>query len=296
MSKSLARVDSIPELLTLAHKVTEANRTSSTRRAYAADWRTFEAWCASHGVRALPALPEVVVAYLTHLGASGAKVSTIERALVALRHAHREANVDWPEHRGIRETMKGLRRTLGTAQKKAAPIQDTDLPALLAGESSRDRALVLVGWSAALRRSELVALDVSDIEFSPQGVKITVRRSKTDQEGAGMVRAIPMGRALCPVKALWVYLQESGISEGRVFPLSDRTVVNVLRRIASKAGLDPARVSGHSLRAGFMSTAAVRGKSLAAIMRQSGHKSERVALGYIRAATVWQDNAADGLL
>ena len=112
-----------------------------------------------------------------------------------------------------------------------------------------------------------------------------------------MIRAVPMGRGpLCPVKALWGYLQEVGIAEGRVFPISDRTVVNVLRRLATNAGLNLERVSGHSLRSGFMTTAAVHGKNLAAIMRQSGHKSERVALGYIRAATVWQDNAADGLL
>lgn len=297
MSKALAPVPSIPELLTIAHAVSKANRASATRRAYAADWRTFAAWCASQGVQALPASPEVVTAYLAHLGISGVKVATIERAIVSLRHAHREAGVDWPEHRAIRETMKGLRRTLRTAQKKAMPIQDTDIPALVVGASARDRALVLVGWSGAFRRSELVAIDAADLEFSPHGVQITIPKSKTDQEGEGKVRGIPMGHGpLCPVRALWTYLQEAGISAGRVFPLSDRTLVNVLRRLAVKAGLDPARVSGHSLRAGFMTSAARRGKSLAAIMRQSGHKSERVALGYIRAATVWQDNAADGLL
>jgi len=224
-------------------------------------------------------------------------MATIDRAVAALRRAHKDAAVEWPDHLAIRETLKGLRRRLRTAQRKATPLQDTDLAAMLAGASERDRALVLLGWAAALRRSELVALVVSDVAFSPSGLMVTLRNSKTDQEGEGRTRGVPMGRRpLCPVHALWKYLAETGITEGRIFPISDRTASEIVKRLAKGAGLDADRVSGHSLRSGFATTAAIKGKSLASIMKQTGHKSERVALGYIRTATVWQDNAADGLL
>jgi len=293
---ALVSTHSFPSLLALAAEVAEDRTARATRRGYAADWRAFEAWAATHGLEPLPARPETIVAYLAHLSL-GHKMATIDRAVAALRRAHKDAAVEWPDHLAIRETLKGLRRRLRTAQRKATPLQDTDLAAMLAGASERDRALVLLGWASALRRSELVALVVSDVAFSPSGLMVTLRNSKTDQEGEGRTRGVPMGRGpLCPVRALWKYLAETGITEGRIFPISDRTASEIVKRLAKGAGLDADRVSGHSLRSGFATTAAIKGKSLASIMKQTGHKSERVALGYIRTATVWQDNAADGLL
>lgn len=295
-ASALVSTHSLPSLLAIAAEAAEAKDASATRRGYAADWRSFESWAGAHGLATLPARPETIVAYLAHLSV-GHKMATIDRAVAALRRAHKDAAVEWPDHLAIRDTLNGLRRRLRTAQRKATPLQDTDLAAMLTGASERDRALVLLGWAAALRRSELVALVVGDVAFSPNGLMVTLRSSKTDQEGEGQTCGVPMGRGpLCPVRALWKYLAEAGITEGRIFPISDRTVSEIVKRLAKSAGLDAERVSGHSLRSGFATTAAIKGKSLASIMKQTRHKSERVALGYIRAATVWQDNAADGLL
>jgi integrase len=295
-ANALVSTHSLPSLLAIAAEAAEAKRTSATRRGYAADWRAFQAWAAPHGLATLPARPETIVAYLAHLSLDH-KIATIDRAVSALRRAHKDAAVEWPDHPAIRETLKGLRRKLRTAQRKATPLQDTDLAAMLLNASARDRALVLLGWAAALRRSELVALVVDDVVFSPDGLMVTLRSSKTDQEGEGQVCGVSMGRGpLCPVRALWKYLAEAGIAEGRIFPISDRTASEIVKRLAKSAGLDADLVSGHSLRSGFATTAAIKGKSLASIMKQTRHKSERVALGYIRAATIWQDNASEGLL
>ena len=162
----------------------------------------------------------------------------------------------------------------------------------------RDRAILTLGWFAALRRSELVALDVADVAFTADGLVVTVRRGKTDQEGHGRAIGVPYASApaLCPVRALRACLDASATVEGRMFPVSDRTVARLVKRAASAAGLDPAAFAGHSLRAGFATTAAKKGKSLDAIMRQTGHRSERVARGYIRHARLFDDNAARGLV
>jgi site-specific recombinase XerD len=291
-------------------------RASSTRRAYAADFSAFEAWCAVHGLASMPAPPSVVAVYLTHLADSGRKTATIERALTGVVHAHRSRGFDWPRaHPAIASVMAGIRRHIGTAPAQKAPVVDELLAAMLAtlGEDLRglrDRALLTIGWAGAFRRSELVALNVADITRSSEGLIVAVKRSKVDQEGRGAEKGIPYASraALCPVRSLEGWLATAAIAEGplfryidrhgRVHPeaLSDRSVARIVQRTAERAGIDPTTVAGHSLRAGFATTAAKRGKSLDAIMRQTLHKSERVARGYIRHAKLFDDNAAVGLL
>jgi site-specific recombinase XerD len=291
-------------------------RASSTRRAYAADFRAFEQWCAAQALVSMAAPPSVVAVYLTHLAESGRKVATIERALTGIVHAHRSRGFDWPRaHPAIASVMGGIRRHLGTAPSQKAPVVDELLAAMLGTldddlRGQRDRALLTLGWSGAFRRSELVALTVADVARSSEGLIVTVRRSKGDQEAKGAQKGIPYASraALCAVRSLDAWLAASGITEGPIFryidrhgsihgeALGDRSVARIVQRTAASAGLDASTVGGHSLRAGFATTAAKRGKSLDAIMRQTLHKSERVARSYIRHAKLFDDNAAVGLL
>jgi site-specific recombinase XerD len=321
-STDLATVTTVTQLATLAPLVDSANgyaaesKAANTRRGYEGDFARFAAWCSSKGLASLPANPGTVAVYLAALADEGRKVATLERALAGIVAAQRAGGVDWPKgHRVIRDTLAGIRRRLGVAPSKKAPVLGTDLAAMVAPLGTdlaglRDRALLTLGWFGAFRRSELVALDVTDIERTREGVIVTVRRSKTDQEGEGSTKGIPYAGnpALCPVRALEAYLAAAAVTQGPIFRavdrhgnlaaegLNGRTVARIVQRAAELAGLDASRVSGHSLRAGFATTAAKAGRSLDSIMRQTGHRSERVARGYIRTATVFDGNAAAGLV
>lgn len=292
-------------------------KSANTRRAYAGDVAAFTAWCEGQGLSALPAAPETVALYVTHLAtAKGRKVAGIARALVAISQEHKRARLDSPaRHPGVLEVMRGIRRTLGMAQvqKRAAALPElrSMLAALptdtLAGQ--RDRALLLVGFAGAFRRSELVALTVADVAFEPDGARVQLRRSKTDQEGAGREVGLPYGSdpSTCPVRALRAWLEAGEVKDGPLFRavdqhghvsktgLSDRSVALIVKRAAKAANLDETRFSGHSLRAGLATAAAKAGKDTAAIMRQTGHRSEAMVRRYIRAATVFSDNAASGI-
>jgi site-specific recombinase XerD len=311
-----------PAPLTLAGLVESANayasasRAESTRRAYRADWKRFEAWCSSNRLASLPATPEVVALYLTHLADAGRKVSTIGRALASISQAHRFANHASPRSTArVGETMRGIRRRLGSAQTGKAPVLVEQLRRMLEGIpatllGTRDRALLALGFAGAFRRSELVALDVSDLAFTGEGLEVTIRRSKTDQEGKGRKLGIPYGAspATCPVRALRTWLDAADIRKGAVLRsvnrhgtvaktrLTDRAVAMVVKRHAEAAGLDPVRFSGHSLRAGLATSAAKAGKSERAIMAQTGHRSSAMVRRYIRDAELFSDNAAKGLL
>jgi integrase len=289
---------------------------SKTRDAYAADWRSFAAWCAQAGLPSLPAPPATVAVYLAHLADAGRKVSTIERALAGIAYAHRTGGAEWSgSDPALRLVMSGIRRQLGTAPTKKAPVLGSDLLVLLATlgpdlRGVRDRALLTLGWFCAARRSETVALRVEDVEFTREGMIVHVARSKTDQEGQGRFKGVPFAGdpAACPVRALRAWLDAARIETGPIFravtrtglvsegALDDRAVARLVKRAAARAGLNAATLAGHSLRSGFITTAAKRGKSTRAIMDQSGHRSEAVMLGYIQHATVFDDNAAAGLL
>jgi site-specific recombinase XerD len=303
------------KLIERAREYAADGRAGSTKKAYLSDFRSFEAWCASQGVTAMPARPELVALYATAMADAGRKVSTIERAVTAIAQVHRTQGIDWQRsHPAVTEILAGIRRRLGTAPSQKSPVIDKKLVALLELVGNdlvghRDRALLTLGWFGAFRRAELVSLDVGDVEHTDDGLIATLRRSKGDQEGRGASKGIPFVSlpTVCPVRALARWLEVSGITEGPIFRGIDRhghlagdrmhpcTVARVVKRHAARAGLDPKKFAGHSLRAGFATTAARQGKSLDAIMRQTLHRSERVARSYIRHAKLFDDNAAGGL-
>jgi site-specific recombinase XerD len=292
-----------------------ASKAKSTRRAYRKDWAAFCAWCASHALESLPARPEAVATYASYMVREGLGVSSVARAMAAVSQAHQMAGHESPTKTApVRETIRGIRRTLGVAPDQKAAATLVELRAMVGTTVAtamgvRDRALLLVGFSGAFRRSELVALDVADLDFSERGVLVTVRRSKTDQEGEGMVKAIPfaLDAEMCPVLALRTWLEATGISAGAVFRtvdrwghvsgrMSDRGVARAVQRAARLAGLDATRFAGHSLRAGFATSAILAGRDEADVMRQTGHRSVAVFRGYVRVADAWRKNAATGLL
>jgi integrase len=289
-------------------------KADNTRRAYRADWADFTAWCAAHEVPALPATPQTVALYLSAM-ASHRKVSTLQRRLSAISQAHQAAGHPTPtKDIAVRAVFSGIRRAHGTAQHGKAPVLTADLRLMVAALPDsllgvRDRALLLVGFAGALRRSELVGLDVSDVTVSRDGLVVHLRRSKTDQEGQGRTIGIPYGSRpmTCPVRALQDWLACSGVKSGPLFrPLdrhgnmqstrfSDRGVARVVQRAALAAGLDPADFAGHSLRAGLATSAAAAGISERAIMAQTGHKSLPMVRRYIRDGSLFNDNAAAGV-
>ncbi len=312
---TIAPSSDLTRLVQRANTYADDARAHSTRRGYLRDYDAFAAWCSAHGLEAMPATPSAVAVYLSALADAGRRVSTIERALTGIAHAHRTRGIPWPKgHPTLLEVMAGIRRKLGVVPEQKAPLSDDELAELLGTlddglTGARDRALLLLGWWGAFRRSELVALTTRDITRVREGLVITVRRSKTDQEGRGAHKAVPFADdpSFCAVRALDAWLRLARITKGPLFraidrhghvsprALSDRSVALIVQRTAARAGLDTHRLAGHSLRAGFVTTAAKKGRTLDAIMRQTHHKSERVARSYVRLALAFDGNAAVGL-
>lgn len=306
-----------PALLDAAREYVEAAKAPNTRRAYRTQWATFAAWCAQHGRESLPAAPATLALYLVARAKDGLKVTSLGLGLSAIRAAHFDAKVADPSaNPEVSTVWEGIRRTHGTAPRRAAPLTADAIRSIVSTlavdrmRDVRDRALVLLGFSGALRRSELVGLDVEDLTHDPaRGIVLRVRRSKTDQVGAGADVAIPFGAqpALCPVRALEAWRAISGVREGALLRsvdrhgrvggrLDGRDVARSLKELAARAGLAPALVSGHSLRAGLATTAALSGRSDRAIMAQGRWKSRTMVDRYVRSADAWRDNAAAGLL
>lgn len=303
LTTTLSEADRLAHLapLTEAARVyVAASRAPRTRDAYRAQWTAFSDWAGAHGLHSLPAAPETVALYLTARAQEGRKVSTLAQALAAISQAHSMAGHDSPRSSAVvREAFKGIRRTHGTAPSQKAPVLTTQLRsmvnALPATRSGlRDRALLLVGFSGAFRRSELVTLTVADVAVTIEGLTITLRRSKTDQEGQGHKVGLPYGStaATCPVRSLQAWLMNAQITEGPVFrsvdrhgnlgaALSGRDVARIVKRTAEAAGIDPQAFAGHSLRAGLATSAAKAGKGAHAIMKQTGHRSVAMVTRYI---------------
>lgn len=322
MTDALATVSAAPlaalsELAEVARGFALDARSSGTLRAYRSQWAAFSSWCEARGLAPLPGAPSTVALYLSDRAADGAKVSTLGQALAAIAEAHRVAGEAAPSPKSspeLREVWKGIRRRLRIAPaRKVAAVPDVlramlaTLPAGLIG--ARDRALLLLGFAGAFRRSELVALDVADLAFDAEGMTVRVRASKTDQEGAGALVGIRRAAdaALCPVAAVRAWLDAAGIVEGALLRsvsqrgevggrLPDRDVARRVQLAAKRAGLDASRFGAHSLRAGLATAAAKRGASTGDIMRQGRWKSaQMVEATYVRPATVY-DNAAAGVL
>ena len=298
-------------------------KSENTRRAYLSDWEDFQEWCQDHSVSPCPAAPQTVALYVTDR-ARTRKPSTLGRRLAAISQYHAAAGQLSPTASiEVRSVISGIRRKKGMARARKKPLLAADLtravltlPDTLLG--LRNRALLLIGFAGALRRSELVALCWEQIEkagwqsveeINPQvrgGLKITIARSKTDQMGEGRTIGIPFGEnpATCPVRALEAWREASGLSGGLVFrvvgraakvmdeTLSDRAVARLVKQVAKAAGLNPQDFSGHSLRSGLATSAAAAGASERSIMEQTGHRDLKTARTYIRDGSLFRDNAA----
>ena len=292
----------------------ENEKSAATRQAYASDWRDFAAWCGSRGATALPAHQGIVAAYLSSLADSGRKASTIGRRAAAIGYRHKMAGYEPPTNQeGVKAVLRGIRRTIGSAKQGKAPAT-VDLigqmialcPDSMIGR--RDRTLLCLGFAGAFRRSELCALDVADLTEVPDGLRILIRRSKGDQEGQGQEVAIPRGYRLRPVEAVQTWLAAAEISAGPVFravgrggrvscaALADDSAARIVKRYARRVGLDPAAYAGHSLRSGFLTSAAESGASIWKLSEVSRHKSLDTLRGYVRRVDLFKEHAGAAFL
>jgi site-specific recombinase XerD len=297
-----------------ARTFAELEKATSTRRSYRTAFRIFADWCHARGLVPVPASPDTVAAFLAAEATAAAKASTIAHRAAAIRYAHRLAGHETPTTaETVRAVMRGIRRTIGTAPERKAPATADVIgemlrlcPPTLAGQ--RDRALLALGFAGAFRRSELVALSVADLVEMPDGFRVLIRHSKTDQEGAGQEIAIPRGYRLRPVEAVQTWLEAAAITEGPVFravlkggrlqtaALTPHSVAVIVKSYAERAGLDPAAYAGHSLRAGFITSAAEAGASVLRIADQSRHQSLDTLRGYVRRADLFKDHAGASFL
>ena len=292
-------------------------RAASTWRAYESDWARFRAWCAAVKRPALPAEPATVALFLAAEAQLGRAPATLGRRLAAIRLMHVGAKVA-PPHDALEvaEVMRGIRRAGQRPAAQKAPVLDEDVKRMCAAleadtlQGVRDRALLLLGFAGALRRSELVALDVEHLTYPPEGLQIRIPRSKTDQEGEGQIIAIPRvpDSPYCPVRALQAWLHAAGITTGAVFRrlhrgpalgatrLSAQSVALIVKALATRIGLDARRYAGHSLRSGFLTSAARNRASLFKMADQSRHKSLDVLREYVRNEERFEDHAVEGML
>jgi len=305
------------EISAIVRAYQRASKADATVRAYRAASKAFEAWCGRYGFRALPASPEAVAGFIVAEAEAGCAASTLGKRLAAIKYAHKLAGAADPtDDEGVRAALKGARRKVGVlpVQKAAATAEILAsllmrTPDTLVGK--RDRALLALGFAGAFRRSELVALDVGDLVEHPDGLRVRVRRSKTDQEGRGTEKAIPHGRYIRPVALVREWLDAAGITVGPVFlpvsrygyvrrgenvRLTTQAVADVLKKYTAAAGLDASTFGVHSLRAGYITSAAERGADLARIMDQSGHRDPRTVVGYIRRANAFKGHSGSGFL
>lgn len=297
-----------------ARDYARASKATNTMRAYRSDFREFAAWCERKGVSQLPAAPATVAAFLADRADKGLKASTIGRKASAIRFLHKAADLPSPtESAMVESTIRGIRRQLGTAIDQKAPATATAIAVMLSRvpatmQGIRDRALIALGFAGAFRRSELVALCVEDITFTDEGADVRIRRSKTDQDGAGQEISIPHGTRLRPVEALQAWLDAARIEAGPIFrpvgksgaigqgALTPQSVALIVKRYAAASGLDVNSFAGHSLRAGFVTSAAESGADINRIMDQSRHRDPRTVRLYIRRANRYKDHAGASFL
>jgi len=274
------------------------SKSKNTLRAYQSDFRDFSLFCSKNGFSSMPTQPKIIALYITHLSKLS-KFSTLKRRIASISVLHKlKGHYLDTKHPIIMENLHGIKRSLGSRQKSKKPILINDLKLIIKAidkEKIRDKALILIGFSGGFRRSELVNIDYDDVEFVTEGVKILIKRSKTDQSGEGSIKAIPYfdNQEFCPVIALKNHIEEkfSNINEGKVFDISDKSVALIIKRYAEKAGLESAKYAGHSLRSGFATTAAEFGAEERNIMAMTGHKTTQMVRRYIQEANLFKNNA-----
>lgn len=312
----IATADDIRRLDDVVRAFLGSQLADNSLRGYRSDMRRFVAFCAQAGIEISPqqpAMPETVARFLSWCAVQGDSASTIERRRAAIRWAHDATGQPSPtNHPLVRQTMRGIMRKVGRKQAKKAPILDRDLVAMLEHTDRstlaglRDYALMVVAFSGALRRSELVAIQVEHLQFRPQGVELTIPKSKTDQEGRGQTVALLDGRRIRPSEALRAWLSASGITAGPVFrsmyrndkprasAMTAHAAAELIKRYAGLVGLDVAQIGGHSMRAGFVTSAIMGGANIMKVMDVSRHKKVDTMRGYVRIAEQFNDHAGAG--
>ena len=291
------------------------SKASNTVRAYKSDFKDFGLFCVQNGFKDLPTDPKIVSLYLTHLSTKEVKLSTIRRRLVSIGVIHKmKGHYLDTKHPVIVENLMGIKRRKGTVQKGKKPILINELKKILKAideqniqdiKKLRDKSIILIGFSGGFRRNEIVSLDYEDLDFVHEGLKITVKRSKTDQFGEGSIKALPYfeDSVYCPVTILQRWLNISKINKGSLFRrfskgskltndrLTDQTVALLIKDYLNIAGIDSKNYSGHSLRSGFATSAAESGAEERSIMAMTGHKSTEMVRRYIKEANLFKNNA-----
>ena len=273
----------------------------NTLRAYQADFKDFTEFCLKNGFNSMPSDPKIIALYLTHLS-SFSKFSTLKRRLASIKVIHRlKGHYIDTKHPIIAENLMGIKRKMGVRQTSKKPILINDLKLIInvinkdknEYKKLQNKALILIGFAGGFRRSELVSIEYEDIEFVNEGVKILVQRSKTDQTGIGMMKAIPyfQNKIYCPVTSLRDWISYSKISDGKIFKISDKTVALTIQKYALLAGLDKTKYAGHSLRSGFATSTAETGADERSIMAMTGHKTTQMVRRYIQEANLFKNNA-----
>ena len=293
----------------------QSSKANNTVRAYKSDFNDFGIFCARNGFKSLPSNPKIVSLYLTHLSTKDAKMSTLKRRLVSIGVIHKlKGHYLDTKHPSIIENIMGIKRRKGSIQKAKKPILINSLKLIIDAidqenkqeiKKFRDRSIILIGFSGGFRRNEIVSLDYDDLDFVPEGLKINIKRSKTDQFGEGFTKALPYfdSSQYCPVISLKNWLDLSKITSGPLFRrflkgsklsenrLTDQTVAILIKEYLNLAGINSKNYSGHSLRSGFATSAAESGVEERNIMAMTGHKSTEMVRRYIKEANLFKNNA-----
>ena len=291
------------------------SKANNTIRAYKSDFTDFRLFCAQNGFKSLPSEPKIVSLYLTHLSTKDIKMSTLKRRLVSIGIVHKlKGHYLDTKHPSIIENIMGIKRRKGSIQKSKKPILINDLKNIINVidkqknqeiKKIRDRSIILIGFSGGFRRNEIVSLDLEDLDFVPEGIKITIKKSKTDQFGEGSLKGLPYfdNSQYCPVLSLKKWIETSNINSGPLFRrfskgskltnnrLTDQTVALLIKKYLDLAGINSKNYSGHSLRSGFATTAAESGAEERSIMAMTGHKSTEMVRRYIKEANLFKNNA-----
>ena len=293
----------------------QSSKAINTVRAYKSDFKDFGLFCAQNGFKSLPSEPKIVSLYLTHLSTKDVKMSTLKRRLVSIGLIHKlKGHYLDTKHPIIIENIMGIKRRKGSVQKGKKPLLISNLKLIINVidkskyediKKYRDRSIILIGFSGGFRRNEIVSLDYDDLDFVSEGLKINLKRSKTDQFGEGSVKGLPYfdNAQYCPVLSLKNWIEVSNISSGPLFRrfskgsklsenrLTDQTVALLIKKYLKLAGIDNKNYSGHSLRSGFATTAAESGAEERSIMAMTGHKSTEMVRRYIKEANLFKNNA-----
>ena len=312
MNKIITNIKALQEETLLNLKNSKAN---NTVRAYKSDFNDFGSFCAKNGFESLPSEPKVVSLYLTHLSTKNIKVSTLKRRLVSIGIIHKLKGYYLDtKHPSIIENIMGIKRRKGSFQRGKKPLLINSLKQVINVldkqkieeiKKLRNRSILLIGFSGGFRRNEIITLDYEDLNFVNEGLKVTLRKSKTDQFGEGSIKGLPYfnNSQYCPVISIQNWLRVSGINSGALFRrfskgsklsenrLSDQTVALIIKEYLELAGIDSKNYSGHSLRSGFATSAAESGADERSIMAMTGHKSAEMVRRYIKEANLFKNNA-----